>query len=482
MSALLPFRLRDLRSPACTQRLSLGCPHLDALVKGGIPVGCLTEVVGELKRGRKNEQLHESTKNERKEKTHPRPFDLFQKKQKKGEATAGKTQLCLRLLLTAQLPESEGGLDGSALWLCSEKGAPPVRRLAQLAANSGGNRPSDPPSAAAAPAAASPRSRAAAAPSTDNVFVEKGLFTPLELMEVLDRMEPLMMATTATADDAGGGGNGGRRSNRKRIRLIVVDSIAALFRDAAAATDDAASADRTRAIGGGGVGGGKEAAGGGGTFRSLYAARAAALFAVAARLKRLADDHSLVVVVVNQVTDVIAGDDLGEGIGGARAPSALLSASSSSSLSRGKRPPPPTHTAGLRLVSSGREVAPALGLAWASCVGIRLFLSRAAPVGSSFGGGAGGGGSDENIMFPPRATAAAAAATATRCLQVVFAPHLPPSYCLATVCERGLVGVPAVDDEMGGKRQKPPPPLPHPPRKQQPSQPAVVCNGVFADG
>lgn len=45
-----PFRLRDLRSPATTQRLSLGCPVLDALVGGGIPVGCLTEIVGESRR------------------------------------------------------------------------------------------------------------------------------------------------------------------------------------------------------------------------------------------------------------------------------------------------------------------------------------------------------------------------------------------------------------------------------------------------
>ena len=71
--------------------------------------------------------------------------------QNKGEATAGKTQLCLRLLLTAQLPQKLGGLDGSALWLCSEKGDPPVRRLAQLArggekkSNNNQNRPPHPP-------------------------------------------------------------------------------------------------------------------------------------------------------------------------------------------------------------------------------------------------------------------------------------------------------------------------------------------------
>ena len=32
-----------------------------------------------------------------------------------GEATAGKTQTCLQLLLSVQWPKSHGGLEGSAL-------------------------------------------------------------------------------------------------------------------------------------------------------------------------------------------------------------------------------------------------------------------------------------------------------------------------------------------------------------------------------
>ena len=34
------------------------------------------------------------------------------------------------------------------------------------------------------------------------------------------------------------------------------------------------------------------------------------------------------------------------------------------------------HTAGLQLISSGREIMPALGPSWASCVDVRVFLSR----------------------------------------------------------------------------------------------------------
>lgn len=58
----------------------------------------------------------------------------------------------------------------------------------------------------------------------------------------------------------------------------------------------------------------------------------------------------------------------------------------------GGRSAPAPHTAGLRLASSGREVAPALGPSWASCVDVRLFLSRqelqdmpAAPAGHLVG-------------------------------------------------------------------------------------------------
>ena len=50
-----------------------------------------------------------------------------------GESTVGKTQLCLQLLLAAQLPEASGGLAGRSLYICTEGNAP-LGRLAGLAA------------------------------------------------------------------------------------------------------------------------------------------------------------------------------------------------------------------------------------------------------------------------------------------------------------------------------------------------------------
>lgn len=44
------------------------------------------------------------------------------------------------------------------------------------------------------------------------------------------------------------------------------------------------------------------------------------------------------------------------------------------------------HTGGARLVSRGREVIPALGLAWANCVNARLFMSRTSGAAATFPG------------------------------------------------------------------------------------------------
>lgn len=38
------------------------------------------------------------------------------------------------------------------------------------------------------------------------------------------------------------------------------------------------------------------------------------------------------------------------------------------------------HTGALKLMSSGREVIPAMGPSWAACVNLRIFLSRLAYV------------------------------------------------------------------------------------------------------
>uniref|UniRef100_A0A8C6DDM3 DNA repair protein XRCC3 n=1 Tax=Moschus moschiferus TaxID=68415 RepID=A0A8C6DDM3_MOSMO len=81
--------------PEQHQRLSLGCPVLDALLRGGLPLDGITELA--------------------------------------GHSSAGKTQLALQLCLAVQLPRRHGGLGAGAVYVCTED-AFPSRRLQQLIA------------------------------------------------------------------------------------------------------------------------------------------------------------------------------------------------------------------------------------------------------------------------------------------------------------------------------------------------------------
>ncbi|XP_030875607.1 DNA repair protein XRCC3 isoform X2 [Leptonychotes weddellii] len=83
------------RFPAQHQRLSLGCPVLDGLLRGGLPLDGLTELA--------------------------------------GPSSAGKTQLALQLCLTVQFPRRHGGLEAGAVYICTEDVFPSAR-LQQLMA------------------------------------------------------------------------------------------------------------------------------------------------------------------------------------------------------------------------------------------------------------------------------------------------------------------------------------------------------------
>lgn len=135
---------------------------------------------------------------------------------------------------------------------------------------------------------------------------------------------------------------------------------------------------------------------------------------------------------VNQITDCVARGEHGR----------PLDAGAAAAAAAAGRPTKNTgHTGGLRLVSLGREVVPALGLAWANCVNARLFLSRCS-VGDS---------ATPALYRGPPCAAAAAAASALgsggagppplRRIQVVFAPHLPQRECFYVVERTGVRGL-----------------------------------------
>ena len=95
MAAPAPTALTLWTTRAATSAvLSSGCDAIDALLDGGFRSGLLTELC--------------------------------------GAAAAGKTQLCLQLLLQCSLPRALGGLQGTACYIGTE-GALSIKRLHALA-------------------------------------------------------------------------------------------------------------------------------------------------------------------------------------------------------------------------------------------------------------------------------------------------------------------------------------------------------------
>ncbi|KAM6170873.1 DNA repair protein XRCC3 [Erethizon dorsatum] len=94
LTALQLFQQRE-HFPTQHQRLSLGCPWLDRLLGGGLPLDGITELA--------------------------------------GRSSAGKTQLALQLCLAVQFPRQHGGLEAGAIYICTED-VFPSKRLRQLIA------------------------------------------------------------------------------------------------------------------------------------------------------------------------------------------------------------------------------------------------------------------------------------------------------------------------------------------------------------
>ncbi|NXO81315.1 XRCC3 protein, partial [Sitta europaea] len=92
LTALQLYQDKD-RFTSQHQKLSLGCPVLDNLLKGGIPLVGITELA--------------------------------------GESSAGKTQISLQLCLCVQYPYKYGGLESGAVYICTED-VFPSKRLQQL--------------------------------------------------------------------------------------------------------------------------------------------------------------------------------------------------------------------------------------------------------------------------------------------------------------------------------------------------------------
>ncbi|KAL5463405.1 hypothetical protein EMCRGX_G032298 [Ephydatia muelleri] len=147
---------REQSKRANQGRLTTGCHVIDSHLCGGLLVQGITEIA--------------------------------------GISAAGKTQLCLQLCLTVQLPLDAGGLAGGAVYVCTED-AFPNKRLLQLS-NSFARKYS--------------HIGLTANHLTDSIYIEHA--ATISTLSVLLKFKlPVLLA-------------------EKCIRLVVIDSLAALFR------------------------------------------------------------------------------------------------------------------------------------------------------------------------------------------------------------------------------------------------------------
>lgn len=211
-------------------KISTGLPTLDNCLRGGLPIGSITEVV--------------------------------------GRAGVGKTHLAQQLIVQAAM----GG--GGSIFIDAEKKLS-LQRLRELALE---RKRRD------ATTNQQNSSTDFAQQVLENVTIHS-LLTTHELLDVLDNLEKeILLRNSEATNDDGMDHTASNNNNTRRlpVRLIVIDSIAAPIRrdfDMMGGSSTLSSS----------------------SLSNTAANRASAIFQIAKRLKQLAHDYQLAVVVVNQV-------------------------------------------------------------------------------------------------------------------------------------------------------------------------------------
>eukprot|EP00890_Picochlorum_soloecismus_P000046 jgi/Picsp_1/1041/NSC_04525-R1_dna repair protein xrcc3-like protein len=210
------------------------------------------------------------------------------------------------------------------------------------------------------------------------VYVEHGFDTGEDLMNRLISLESLLSTSL---------------NSHNEVKLLVIDSIANLFRDLG--DDDKASFS--------------------------LVGRSMVFFRISSLLRFFAEKYNLAVVVTNHVVDAFH-----------------LQAASSADVEKTEASP---GCGGLCLMSSGRAMYPALGLAWSNCITSRLFVFRVTQV--------------NNLNELCRVLHSASdherkkddkpnqSLSQVRGIQVVFCPRLAQSLCYFTLHHggRGVIGL-----------------------------------------
>ncbi|KAJ1527887.1 hypothetical protein ONE63_007823 [Megalurothrips usitatus] len=182
LSLLNPGYMTALEAEELEQewgRLSSGCHVIDQAIGGGFPIKGVTEL--------------------------------------SGQSGCGKTQLCLQLCLSVQYPKSQGGLNGGAVYICTEDTFP-AKRLQQLLHLHPTKRKVWTCNKVCLPKFG------------DNIFIEHVADVTGMRQCVLGRLPKLL--------------------SHHRIKLIVIDSVAGVFRSCYDNNEMKSRADDMRTIGG----------------------------------------------------------------------------------------------------------------------------------------------------------------------------------------------------------------------------------------
>ena len=166
-----------------------------------------------------------------------------------GEASSGKTQLCLQLLVHAVYPSCDGPSVGykypKAVYFYTEGGDAPLDRLKQIAWERCGKVPGQ------------------CREILENIYTEHSFVSEEDLICRLIRLEELLSSSEKMG---------------RSVKVLVVDSIAFLFRDLDI-----------------------------NNMWNALSARSASFFKIAGLLKRYADEYDIAVVVTNHVVDLLPG-------------------------------------------------------------------------------------------------------------------------------------------------------------------------------
>ncbi|KAF9965870.1 DNA repair protein xrcc3 [Mortierella alpina] len=244
-----------------------------------------------------------------------------------GESAVGKTQMCLQLCLTVQLPAHLGGLDGSAVWLSSE-GKFPYNRLESMIGHFVSKYKDTIPGLNAEEIRENIYFDSMADQETQLHIFNYQLPVLINDLRAQLEHEPDFTQDENDTKQAGSATKNVNQPRKKPVKLVIIDSIANNLRSDLAVPSSSIAEDQGGSIN---------------SLRTSILQRSADICETGLRLRTVADEHGLAVVCVNQVTDVFR-------------PEGSLSAFDSNDSLKTKKP--------------------ALGLVWENTINARVVLQR----------------------------------------------------------------------------------------------------------